>query len=80
MFDATAVDFPHVWLNLPYRDTVELDREQPSYGDPIVCLRRTSCIDADMEQLGLARRSQTFNWQLTADTSFTRATPALKSP
>ena len=80
MFDYTAVDRRYIYVDLAHQDTAELDREHPNSREAIVCLSRTSCNDADIQQFGLARRAQTFNWQLTGDAASTRATPASKSP
>lgn len=76
-FHKDYVNMDYSFLDLAYED-----RAHAKVGDswlPTYTLRKTKCNDYDMNQLGLAKKKETFLWCSTRDASSVRATPSIKS-
>lgn len=74
-FDLGMIDMDRAFVDLAYED---IAYKASGSDDPLVCLWRTSCHEADVRQLGLTG-AQYFNWQFTADVTSSRVEPGKTS-
>jgi len=75
-FDRSFLNLNYAFVDLAYEDMSDSTTDT---GKPVVLLRHAACNRADMEQLGLSKAAQSFEWFGTAEASSIRATPQKKS-
>lgn len=70
------LNLDYAFVDLAYEN---MSNSTTATGEPVALLRHAACNRANMEQLGLSKAAQSFEWFGTAGASSIRATPLKRS-